>query len=112
MNEIDFFWERVNSLIKRSGMTQHEVSVKCNFNSPRRMQNLSAGKRYPDCLEAVKIAQVLNTTVEFLVTGNDKSMSDDKIKLVSLYEQLNDSVKPIVFDFFYALTKNNNPPTE
>lgn len=62
------FWERTNNLIKVRNTTQQALSEDCGF-SPRRIQNLSSGNRYPDALEVVKIAQHLNTTVEYLVTG-------------------------------------------
>lgn len=107
----DLILERINRLIKKSGMTQSEVSVKCNFDSPRRLQNLSGGHRLPDCDEAVKIAKTLNTSVEFIVTGQDSSLSEDKMKLIALYDQVDDSLKPVIFDFFNSLLKRL-PPVE
>ena len=66
------FWDRTNALIKKLNKTQSSVSVECGFN-PRRIQNLSGSNRLPDAAEAYKIAQALNTTVEYLVTGEDTS---------------------------------------
>ena len=66
------FWDRVNALIKQLNKTQSGVSAECGFN-PRRIQNLSGANRAPDAIEAYKIAQALNTTVEYLVTGEDSS---------------------------------------
>ncbi len=83
MDDTNSFWQRVNTLIKQKGTTQNAVSVQCGFN-PRRLQNLSAGNRLPDCDEAVKIANVLNSTVEYLVTGKDSDTYRQKYeKLVS-----------------------------
>lgn len=65
-------WERINLLIKEKNTTQNAVSVDCGFN-PRRIQNLSAGNRLPDAIEITKIAQALGTSVEYLVTGEDKN---------------------------------------
>ena len=65
-------WERINLLIKKKNTTQNAVSVDCGFN-PRRIQNLSAGNRLPDAIEITKIAQALGTSVEYLVTGEDKN---------------------------------------
>lgn len=62
------FWDNVNALIKRQNKTQTSVSIDCGLN-PRRIQNLSGASRAPDAIEAYKIAQALNTTVEYLVTG-------------------------------------------
>ena len=66
------FWNRVNFLIKENNTTQQSLSVTCGFN-PRRIQNLSTGNRFPDVQEGILIAQVLNTTVEYLVTGKESS---------------------------------------
>lgn len=106
----DIILKRINQLIKQSGLTQNEVSAKCDFNA-RRLQNLSGGHRLPDCDEAVKIAKVLNTSVEYIVTGQDSSLSEDKIKLITMYEQLDESFKPFVFDFFNSVLKRK-PPVE
>lgn len=65
-------WNRINLLIREKNTTQNAVSVNCGFN-PRRIQNLSAGNRMPDAIEITKIAQALGTSVEYLVTGEDKS---------------------------------------
>lgn len=74
-------WERINLLIKKKNTTQNAVSVDCGFN-PRRIQNLSAGNRLPDAIEITKIAQALGTSVEYLVTGEDKSpVMEENIKL-------------------------------
>lgn len=64
------FWERVNALIKEKNITQTSLSVLCGFNA-RRIQNLSGSDRWPDAVEAFKIAQALGTSVEYLVTGSE-----------------------------------------
>lgn len=91
MNEIEQFWERLNSLIKKSNTTQNALSVQCGLN-PRRLQNLSSGQRLPDCMEAVKIAKSLNTSVEYLVTGElnntEQKLSEIKNQLLNLAESL------------------------
>lgn len=81
MNEIEQFWERINFLIRKSNTTQNAVSVQCGLN-PRRLQNLSAGKRAPDCFEAVKIARALNTSVEYLVTGITEETNGKAVELL------------------------------
>lgn len=81
MNDVNSFWQRVNVLIKKQNTTQNELSVSCGFNS-RRIQNLSSGGRLPDADEAVKIAQALGITVEYLVTGTDTNNSAIKLDFV------------------------------
>lgn len=67
LNNLEF-WNRLNDLIKGSGFTQDSLSEKCGF-AKRRIQNLSTSKRLPDVFEAYLMANELNTTVEYLVTG-------------------------------------------
>lgn len=69
MNTVDF-WYRVNQLIKSKNTTQAGLSLDCGFNQ-RRIQNLSASSRAPDVFEAYKIAQALDVSVEYLVTGKE-----------------------------------------
>ena len=88
MEQIKAFWDRLNSLIKEKGFTQNSLSEYCGFNS-RRIQNLSAGNRIPDVFEAVKIAQALGTTVEYLVTGeNSPPITNIKSSLLNLIHHL------------------------
>lgn len=91
MNDIELFWGRVNSLIKSSNTTQSAVSIQCGFN-PRRLQNLSGGNRLPDCFEAVAIAKALNTTVEYLVTGENsetvKELNELKKRLLEFAQMI------------------------
>ena len=81
------FWERTNTLIKQCGKTQREISLLLDKENPRKLQNWTAGKGLPDAEEAVVIANALNTTVGYLVTGKpDKELPQDVIELVKLYE--------------------------
>lgn len=82
------FWKRTNSLIKLLNKTQRSLALECGF-TERRIETLSSNNRSPDVIEAVKIAQLLNTTVEYLVTGKDenaaaKELTELKAKLADL----------------------------
>lgn len=82
------FWIRTNALIKQQNKTQRGLSIECGF-SDRKIENQSSNDRIPDAIEAVKIAQALNTTVEYLVTGQEenkaaKELAELKAKLADL----------------------------
>ena len=82
------FWKRTNSLIKLLNKTQRGLALECGF-TERRIETLSSNNRSPDVIEAVKIAKALNTTVEYLVTGEDensaeKELTELKAKLADL----------------------------
>lgn len=70
MEEVSEIWNRINSLIRTKNITQSVLSLDCGFNA-RRIQNLSGANRLPDAIEITKIAKALNTSVEYLVTGEE-----------------------------------------
>ena len=105
------FWERTNTLIKQCGKTQREISLLLDKENPRKLQNWTAGKGLPDAEEAVVIANALNTTVGYLVTGeSDKELPPDVIELVKLYEATMPEMKNKSMEmvkFFSAFKREN-----
>jgi len=67
---IEDFWERTNSLIKLRKTTQRVLSKECGF-TERRIETLVSNGRLPDVMEAFRIANVLGTTIEYLVNGKE-----------------------------------------
>lgn len=86
------YWHRTNELIKRLNKTQRGLALECGF-TERRIETLSSNNRSPDILEAVKIAQALNTTVEYLVTGVDSNP----------YKQRLDELEAKIKNFYTSL---------
>lgn len=66
------FWNRVKQLIKSNNTTQRGLSETIGLGA-RALEIKIGRKSAPDVFEAYKIAQALNTTVEYLVTGEDSS---------------------------------------
>lgn len=78
------FWNNVKSLLKNYKITQKQLSVIINL-PERTVETWIARNTIPDAIEAVKIAQALNTTVEFLVTGEETNKAQqelDKLKQI------------------------------
>ena len=78
MLNIDDFWNNVKALLKAQNKTQRMFSCECGF-AERRIENLITTNRSPDIIEAFKIAKALNTSVEFLVTGEDQYKCKDEL---------------------------------
>lgn len=81
------FYENVKKLVKNNNFTLRIFieSLGINYdtyNGQKRLNNL------PRADEAVKIAQALNTTVEFLVTGEETNK--DKQTLETIKTKLNE----------------------
>lgn len=88
---MDFF-ERVKALAKQNKTTIESVVKEAgltidSYNSYRRHGNL------PRADEAVKIAQALNTTVEFLVTGENSTPKPDTTKIIQTIESALEQAK-------------------
>jgi transcriptional regulator with XRE-family HTH domain len=72
------FWERVNQLIKTQKTTQEDLakSLDIPFGTYR---GWNAYKRLPDVSSGHKIAQALNTSVEYLVSGKEPENSKSAV---------------------------------
>ncbi len=73
------FWQRVDSLLSYKNMTRKALASDAGFD----VSNIGKGisnNNIPAADTAVKIAKILGTTVEYLVTGQDNSVSDESFK--------------------------------
>ncbi len=72
------FWKRVDEELDYLGLTRTYLANKCKFSLTNIGQGIKQGST-PSAETAVKIAQTLNVSVEYLVTGNisrDKNALD------------------------------------
>lgn len=72
------FWVRVNTLIKTKCTKQQSVSEQCGI-SYQTFRGWVTRKVFPDALQTVRIAQALDTSVEFLVTGVEVNRYKDEL---------------------------------
>jgi transcriptional regulator with XRE-family HTH domain len=85
------FWTRLKNEIKKKNTTQEWIAGKIGvpFGTLRKWLTR---KTYPDIREGVEIAKLLDTSAEYLVTGNDREiLSDKERKLVRDYRKLAES---------------------
>lgn len=75
--EFDFRTNLRNEL-DYQGLTVKELSAKTGIPKPTLSCYLSSRKTMPTADAAVKIAKALNVTVEYLVTGETKSIPENK----------------------------------
>jgi transcriptional regulator with XRE-family HTH domain len=82
------FWERLKDRIRDRDLSQESVARKLKIPIGT-FKNWLLRHTYPDAREAVEIARLLNTTVEFLVGGSDRSgLTEDERRLLDGYRQL------------------------
>lgn len=80
------FWERVDNLIEANNLTRKQLAAEAGFD----VSNINKGikdNNSPSATTAVKIAEILHTTVEYLVTGKNPALStSDTQELDTLYK--------------------------
>jgi SOS-response transcriptional repressor LexA len=83
------FWGNVKNLIKKNDTYQEWVAHKCGV-KPRTFQNWIYRNIPPNIFEGQKIAEALETTIEYLVTGNPPAdMPEDIMAIVREAKKLN-----------------------
>lgn len=89
------FWERVVFLLEQKNISRKELSLSIGFNNSNIRKGI-LNNNIPSADTAVKIAKYLNTSVEFLVTGNDPllTQSEQLEDLISFYSTI-ESLKSI-----------------
>lgn len=85
---MNIFLERLKDEISYQGLTQKELAERTEI-SVNTIRGWFSKDLVPDVFNAVKVAKVLNTTVEYLVTGeNDNKAAQElnelKAKLADL----------------------------
>lgn len=86
------FWLRVKNKLDFQDSTQRELAQKIN-ESYNTLQSWINRDRLPNAEQAVKIANALNTTVEFLVTGTLSNKKSDHSKTIELLENAINNLK-------------------
>ena len=83
------FWERVDDLLDRTGINKKTLAYDAGFDA----SNITKGiknNNIPSAETAVKIAQVLGVSVEFLVNGVDSSFPKTlKPEIAEIVEEIN-----------------------
>lgn len=80
------FWLRVKDKLDFQDSTQRDLAQNIN-ESYNTLQSWINRDRLPNAEQAVKIAEALNTSVEFLVNGKSNNRKNDHSKTVKLLEQ-------------------------
>ena len=74
------FWERVDEELEYKGMNRKALATEVGFNLANIGKGIQLGSS-PSADTAVKIAKVLNVSVEYLVTGQDSSLQKENLDL-------------------------------
>lgn len=79
------FWERVDEELEYKGMNRKSLATEVGFNLGNIGKGIQLGSS-PSADTAVKIAKVLNVSVEYLVTGTEPSLKNENYDLQKIRE--------------------------
>jgi len=90
------FRERLREEIAFSGLSNKEVAARSGITLRSLISYVSGQSCMPSADVAVKLAKTLNTSVEYLITGEKTKIQTEKTcedtrKLLHIYENLNNS---------------------
>lgn len=85
------FYERIEELLKQKNSSQKDLSVYLELSTPQIFANWKQRGSIPPADTAVKIADFLDTSVEFLITGREKDIY--KQKYDELRELVDESIE-------------------
>lgn len=86
------FWKNVKNELEYKGISQKELAASIN-ESYNTLQSWINRDRLPNVLQAVKISQVLGTTVEFLVIGTNPKKIQNNSETIKLLEKAIENLK-------------------
>ena len=72
------FYERIDKILKEKKRSQKDLSEHLQISSAQVFANWKQRDFIPSADIAVKIAQYLGTTVEYLITGEEKNVYKEK----------------------------------
>ena len=105
------FSENLRNELDYQDMQLKELSQKTGISKNTLDKYLSGPKVQPGVENALKIAEVLNVSVEYLVTGKNSSnkidLSAEYRQLIEKYESLNQFNRKTVFDLLDSLYKRS-----
>ncbi|MBN4067769.1 MAG: hypothetical protein COA82_12315 [Alkaliphilus sp.] len=107
------FGERLRVAIKTAGVTQKDIAQKINIS--KTAVNNYVGGRIPNAIILYRISNFLNTTIEWLFTGenpvsSNASFNEEEFELISLYTSCCEKQKKDIAESIksYLLNPNYN----
>jgi transcriptional regulator with XRE-family HTH domain len=96
------FGENLSRALEREGLTQKEVAKNLGVREAS-ISDWRHDRGIPYADVAIKLAALLNTTVNMLVTGEDpEGLSDEEIKLLKIFRGVNKSSQKTLLTQAYA----------
>lgn len=104
------FRERLREEIAFSGLSNKEVAAEAGITLRSLISYVSGQSCMPSADVSVRLAKVLKTSVEYLVTGDNSSITKDKTsenlrKLIHVYNNLSNEQKKLLLAIAEDISK-------
>ena len=70
--DVDAFWKRIKLLIKKKAVTQSTAALACDI-PPATLRQWMTRSRPPPITDAYNLAQYLGVSLDYLITGKNRS---------------------------------------
>ena len=98
--------KRINGLRRKKGLTQEKLAEMCNF-AVSHISRVESAINHPSLECLVKMADVLDVTVDTFLYGNQKNDAIGyKSDLLEIFEGCNNYEKQIIIDIIAATRKS------
>ena len=97
MNQIQEFWQRTDRLLKDRGLTYVQLCKQSGINM-NTLYNQRSRNHYPAVPDLIKIAETLDTAVDWMLIGKvrQENLSNSEYDSINIYLNANVEVKAIV----------------
>ncbi|GAB6091492.1 helix-turn-helix domain-containing protein [Spirochaeta dissipatitropha] len=96
---MDDFLHRLEMLMSKKRWTRKQLAIEAEINQST-IQAYWSKKRYPKAVDLVRIAGILDTTAEYLITGTNPSLHQSfSPEIITIAEQLETLSKEELLEF-------------
>ena len=104
---MNMFWEKLKDILEYQNISLKELCAKAGLKQ-QSIYNAITRKTFPSLETAVKIANALNVSVEYLVTGKEsQEISDEECVLLIIYRKLSNSNKKLINEIIDSFTSDS-----
>lgn len=101
------FSDRLIKLRENLGLSQLEVSKRLGI-ARTTYSGYETGAREPNLETLEKMAGLFDVSLDYLITGSEKDLTEEQEELLWKFIKLNDNDQQMIIDFMERLKKSSN----
>lgn len=100
----DNFRARLKVLLKSKGMTIQDLADKLGT-SRTAIDVWREDVRMPSFSNIVKLSEILDTSCDFIMKGEERGLTEDEDRLITIYRTMNPELKSLSLEFLNLFAK-------